>query len=236
MNRKSCIFGFLVYHIFSGLHALNPSLTFFIRQYPQPLDQKTIEELKDAAHTLSISRKITRSLCPRSNQGIMVTYAGYTIASNFNGQVTFPRMQPTPQFTLIITPAIKPIMMIGNTVHHWELIPNSPAELYTLMRKENDPSGRWYWHMQRLNNLPGNIIPLNGIVIHSRPSAIKVFEGLTPTTNNTNLLLPDIYALKQSDAHYAALQFLKTRMFYGPLNPVTKQQSATYFSTIFDEA
>lgn len=236
MNRKSYIVGFLVYHIFGGLHAINPSFTFFIRQYPGPLDQKTIEELKDAAHTISISRKITRSLCPRSNQGIIVTYAGYTTVSNFNGQVTFPRMQQAAQFTLIITPEIKPIFMIGNTIHHWELIPGVAQELYTLTRKENNPSGKWYWHMQKITHLTNNVIPLNAIVIHSRPAALKVFEGLTPTTNTSNLLLPDIYALKGTDGVRAALQFLKTRMLYGPIRPDVKKQSDTYFSTIFTEA
>jgi hypothetical protein len=231
--KKLLILICLVYQIPASLQAFGPILTFFIRQFPEPVTIKNPDKLARSASKISLSRKIIRSICPKTNQGIIVTYAGFTAVSNFDGQITFPRMHQAPEFTLIITPEDKPIFMLGNTIHHWELIPGIAYSAYSIKRKQDPETGIYYWDVIQLDNLPNRQIPFKeAITLHAKPDTIIVPEGITITTKNPNLVLPQIYALKNRSGVQAALSFLKVRDFFSPIKRTHRKNNDTYFSSI----
>lgn len=171
---------------------------------------------------------VVRANTPPVNNGIMGTYYGYTGVSSFDGQLTFPFKGTKPSFKLLITPAIRPIMMLGNTIHHWELIDGMPAALYSIERLSH--SDEFYWEVQPLEIPEKKLITLDTIVLFANPRDIEVPLQSVPTTNNFQLVLPSIWAKQTINRINAPIALLKVRQFFGPLYYQGKQQQDTYYS------
>ena len=122
-------------------------------------------------------------------------------------------------------------MMIGNTVHHWELLPKNPSAAYTLERKQDPETKLFYWDMQPTDLPENNIIPLNAIVVLTKPSSIFVPTGITISNDNPQWILPTIYATKTINAVAPALAALNVRQFFGPISLTRKKATDTYYST-----
>ena len=170
--------------------------------------------------------------CPRTNQGIIATYGGYFSVSDYDGQLRFPRLHQQPNFTLIITPQVKPVFMIGNTIHHWELIPGVPYSAYRIHRKEEPETKTFYWDVSQIATIENNIIPFkDAITLYAKPNNIFVPEGITFTSKSPNLVLPQIFARKNRSGLISALNFLKNRIFFGKITEVTKKANDLQFSS-----
>ena len=143
---------FLLFSYFCSYQAAFGNIAMFVRPFRQ--EQKNQDNQK-LLNQLAIPGKVTaktikkRFLNSNPNEGIFSTYWGYLTLSNFNGLITFPRKQQKPAFKLLITPRIKPIMMIGNTIHHWELDRSVPAELYSVERKQDAETKTWFWQTKK---------------------------------------------------------------------------------------
>ena len=194
------------------------TLSFFLRPYPDI-------EVQDAANIVSqkiqTPGKLAKYMMPSSIddhliRGIFSSYAGYLVVSDPNGQVTFPLRHNKPVMYFLVTPEIFPVIMFGNTVHHWELMPKIPAELFKLEKKKDEEINEYYWQTTKLPLPKDNIISRKAVIIFAHPSKIYIPEGVTPTTDNNQLVLPDVYVKKSISKAPEALYVLTIRQFFAP--------------------
>lgn len=150
--------------------------------------------------------------------GIFTTYAGYISVSDYNGRIIFPRLQQSSRLYLIVTPEITPIMMIGNTIHHWELNKGEPVKIILAEQKEDHETGLLYWDLQEAPIPVDNVIPLASITILARPENIYIPLGATVTNPSPHLLLPDIYVKPGINKIAEALYMLNLNLFFGTLS------------------
>ncbi len=220
-----------------GVTTIDHIITFFIQPYliDDISEQKTKESVEKLQQTIStpgkISYKIVKGQTPDYQTGILVTYSGYLVVSNMLGQITLPRLTQKPVLNILITEQIEPVMMIGNTVHHWELSKNTPAQMYSLERKEDAQTKLVYWEYQETALPTDNIIPLNTIVILTKPKNIVVPLGITLTDTSQQWILPTLFARKNINTLEPALSALKVRQFFGPINVVRKKASDTNYAS-----
>lgn len=206
------------------------SITFFIQE--SPLEGKdSSSKFKEAAQKPGkLAYKIASAMMAPKNQGIFVTYGGYLVISNLDGLVTFPRMQQSTDFTLIITEKIEPVLMIGNTIHHWQLL-NIPVDVYSITREQDATTQLYYWNVQPTQKPENNMIPLTSITIFAKPSSVIVPTGISITNDNPQLILPTFYTTKNINRLAPSLEILNVRQFFGPLTITNKKENDLYYST-----
>lgn len=223
---------FLIFSYLAHYQPCSGTINFFIRPYPaeQATPAQKLQQQIETPGRLSAKTVKNRFLAHAPNAGIFGTYEGYLAITDLNGQISFPRKTTEKTFNLLITPNIKPIFMIGNTIHHWELDHSVPSELYTITQKQDPTTKRWLWKTEKGRLPHNNIITLNTIIIFAKPINIYVPVGVTLTTDNPQLMLPDIYAKKSLNIPQQALKVLTLRQFFGPLKKQYKEDSPTAFS------
>ncbi len=204
-------------------------ITFFIQEVSFDTNKDTINKFETTVTTPGkVATKITQSFLSNGHHSIFATYGGYLTISDYNGQIIFPRMQQKEELTLIITENIKPVFMIGNTIHHWELV--SPAQIYSVIRKQDHKTKLFYWDVQPEKELANNIIPLTSIVLFIKPRNIIVPTGITITNDNPQLVLPTLYAKKSINPLTPTLNVLNIRQFFGALPSSIKKINNTYYA------
>jgi len=159
--------------------------------------------------------------------GIFATYAGYLTTSSPDGIITFPLKHVEPEFELVVTPSIAPVIMLGRTVSHWELIPSLPVQWYHAKRYHDEENDIYYWDINEKNreDFPeNNILPLDTIVLFSKPDKIYVAEGVTPTTRNPQLVLPPIYIKRNKFKIQQALLVLDIRNLFSGVDYEYKRE------------
>lgn len=210
-----------------------PLVTFFIQTYPT--NTATLDHHKlynTITSTGKLHNKILRKniLQTQTNDGIFSAYWGYLAVSDLNGQVSFPRFQQSNSFNLLITDRIQPIMMLGNTIHHWQLEANVDAKLYSFQFYQ-DPGHEDYWNIEEKILPSDKRISLDTIILFAKPKDIYIMIGKQPATENPNIVLPDvIYAKKSLNRIAPALWLLKMRQFFGPVIKNYKKEAPTYYS------
>jgi len=231
MKRKFIV-GILLFSIsfLSARLPISSIITFFIHESPFTSVQEITKFSQKIVTPGKIANKIANSLTSHPNKGIFATYGGYLVVSNFNGQISFPRMQQKTDFFLIVTEHIQPILMIGNTIHHWE-IPKIPAAIYSITRKQNQETKLYYWNVQQTTVPENNIIPINSIVLFAKPKNIIVPVGITISNDDPQLILPSVYVVKNNTNVVPALETLQVRQFFGTIHLENKKENATYYSS-----
>lgn len=224
----------IVLGIFSlNVFVLEPRVvTFFFRPYPQ-MDQKAVEKLAQKLQSPGqISKYMLKSLyfANRYIEGICCSYLGYIAVSNAVGQILFPQKQIRSPFKLLITTKIIPIMMIGATVHHWEMSTTDPVAFYSLDYKHDSETGLYFWDVKKEEPPANKIIPLETIIIFADPQWIYVPEGATVVQKQLITYLPDLYVKKGINRFSRALWLLTVRHFLGPVKFEDKKISNTYYS------
>ncbi len=203
-------------------------ITFFMRPYPYlPETEKKItkEEAQIKSAKLKKPGKIAkytlRSIL-QSNiaSGIFCTYSGQLEISDQDGQVTFARRQESPNVKLLITNRVTPILMGGQTIHHWEIEGGSPARLYYVNQREDEETNIEFWDVKKIKLPANNRISLDTIIIFAKPSHIFVPEGITQIEKDTQLILPDIYVKKNIDKLSNSFYVLNLKRFFSQ----TKEQ------------
>lgn len=207
------------------------TISFFIRTYVPDKTCDCDKILSTIRQPGKMPYKCLRNHLDNGMQeGIFSSYWGYLTVSDFMGQVRFPRKQPDEKLKLLITERIVPMLMIGNTIHHWQLDPTVDASLYTLERIQDAENKKFYWNVARSTLPVDNRVHLDTIIIFAKPKDICVLTGQFETTDNPQLVLPDIYAKKTLNTISPALWILKMRQFYGPIKTTIKKISDTYYS------
>lgn len=196
------------------------TFTFFMEPYPiidaQQAAQATSAKIKKVGN-------LTKYLSAQdANQtlisGIFSTYWGYLAASDLNGKTVYPNKNRPPElFYLLVTPQLFPIIMFGNTIDRWQIVPDVPAQLYKIERKKDEELNEFYWQTSK-EPLPENMkISKKTITIFARPDKIYIPEGVTPTTSNIQMCLPTIYIKKGLAKMKNALFVLTIRNFFAPI-------------------
>lgn len=204
-------------------------ITTFFRDYPSVEE----EHAQKLGHSLGSSKKLARhqieSIANHNRRaGIFATYAGYVHASDVKGQLTFPRKHTRPFLYVIVSNNIIPIIMLKNTIHHWEIAPGAPYAAYTFERKKDEETKQYFWDVQRIKNLKDNVIPLESLLIFSQPDYIYIPTGITLTKNNPNLILPDIYVKKGFNLIKNSLYVLNLNQYLGQTNIQYQKKPTSY--------
>jgi len=237
--KRNVISLFFVIALFWSLQTMSNSvITFFIRPFPSKSSNLTTDQLLDQVKAPGkISGNLLKKtiVAPTVVDGIFSTYWGYLALSNLNGQVTFPRKQAKDAIKLLITEKIKPVMMMGTTVHHWELDRTVPAQLFSIERKQDPETKIYFWDTKQIDLPSNNIIQLDTIVLFSKPKNIVVPPGITVTDKTPQLFLPDIYAKKSLNVVARALWVLTIKHFFRSLKKVIQKESDVYYSQFLYE-
>lgn len=202
-------------------------VTFFIDQYPEVKKKEFLPE------KINSSRAVKGLFCSHASfptAGIIATYGGYITTSNISGQVIFPFIGQTADFLFLITESITPVIMIGNTVHHWEISPTTPAKSVSVVRNYDKKTQTYFWNVQPVENPKKNIIPLNAIVILQKPNDIIIPSGITITSSDAQFRLPPIYAKGTINRVTPALHALRIKNFFNPVKIIYKKQQELYYS------
>src|SRR5579872_3835769 len=164
----------------------DPTITFFFR--PSIDIERMMHLVKQPGHLsqVALHEKIDHSPIA----GILAIYSGYITASDYNGEIIFPRKQHRSRITIVITPELYPVMLFENTINHWELVPGVSAAFYLCEQKYNDKTEEYYWEIKEMSVPDDRAIPLESVLIVARPKDIIVPLGITPTRETANLVLP----------------------------------------------
>ncbi len=208
----------------------DPIINLLIRPYPQPaiIMEKIKKPGKIARHTIE---GFANYQIPA---GIFATYAGFLTISDFDGQIIFPRKHKNPKIQVIITPEITPILMFEKTIHHWQLIPRVPAQMYTFEQKIDQETNTFYWEVKEESLPEDNIIPLSAIIIFAKPRYFYVPPGVTITNESPNLILPSIYAKRGIKITKNALYIFNLSHFFGNVYYRYKKQPKLYELLFYD--
>lgn len=214
-----------------NLHAINV-ITFFFRPCVPTVLSTSQKSLKNVYIPGKISAKTLKYMLstPSFVQGVFASYWGYLRTGNQNGQVLFPRKQRKASLTILVTSRIKPVMMIGRTIHHWEIDPSVATDLYQLDRIQDEETKKYYWLVQPGKTPENNIIGLDTIIIFAQPKHIIVPLGKFKTKKTAHLYLPDIYVKKGINNLLQSLWVLKIKNFFSLVDYDIKKQLPTYTS------
>lgn len=214
----------------------NEIITFFFKQYPleqdQALIQTTCANLKNPSSTDSYC--MNNILEHTTITGIISTYAGYMNTSDLNGQVVYPRRHVAQTVYILITPTISPVLMTQNTIHHWQLNDDIPAQLYEAKKIQEKESGEYYWSIQEIPLPEDKVVPLESILIFTKPSTIAVQTGMIASGKSHNLLLPDIYVKQEINVTTSALYVLNIRHFFGRTKYMIQFRDKSYSKLLVD--
>lgn len=192
---------------------------------PLPKASSFLRSIKKPGHTdqLYINGIINKP----TYEGIFSTYAGFLSCSDYNGSTVFPRKQAKNYLYIIITEEIMPIIIMGNTVHHWELVPNSPIAIFKMELKKEAGENIYFWHTTK-EELPDKIIPLESIVIFSKPNNIIVNTGISVAETIHNFILPSLYVAKEINIIKTSLYSINLRYLFSNVPSYTKKIPKAY--------
>lgn len=214
---------------------LDQIITFFIYQAPFGGEQKDEQKLQQkVAVPGSLSSTIAKHYKKTTNQGIFASYSGFMRLSDALGQITFPRLTQKPLLYLLVTEKINPIMMLGNTIHHWERFPHLPYTFYSIERHRDPQTELFYWDVQEVAFPHNNVIPLNAITIFAKPKNILVPTGISLTSDSAQWVLPPLYSTKTLNDVMPALFVLNIKQFFGSLTTTNKKVSDTSDATLLN--
>jgi len=169
--------------------------SLFMKPHPTIVGEKTaIKKVQKLKKLPKAAKYVFRAFTkPFLTSGIPFSSGGNYYITDLNGQVVFIRTHKKPFVTIIITKNIVPVLSLENTVHHWELSRRRNVKIYTAERKLDVPSKTYFWDVKEAPIPKDNIIPINAIVIFANPKYVYMPTGITITTKNPQLVLPDIY-------------------------------------------
>lgn len=216
----------IAYFLLNSTIGADPVLVLTLKPYPMMPDDEYCQQI---THSFRQLGKLSQQclfgiLDKRLPVGIFATYGGYLNVSDSLGEIDFPYKQTKPIITLLITPRIFPIFMVGNTVHHWMLDKNAPATMFEFALKKDELSDLMYWDVQPKMLPSDSAIPLNTIIILAKPHHIYVPQGATVTQESSNVVLPPIYVKKGINNVTQPLYALNIKHLFEPIRYLNKNE------------
>lgn len=178
----------------------------FLPQYAGSPHVVMLSFLSDPIETETIYAPIVK--------GIPVTYFGHSTISDSVGLATFWYEGEKQLIYLLVCNQIEPIMAYHNTVDYWKVSEGAPYSFYIIEKKHKDEYQMYMWDVQKID-MKNSRIPMNTIIIHVHPDEIRVGTGITPTSNNMQVLIPEVYVKKnnfENTFRFAAISQFFARM------------------------
>lgn len=229
MKNKKILFAILISTIFNNSLGTN-LISFFMLPLPtMPNEKKAMKKVRKLTRPGKLAKYTLKSVADSYLvSGIFCTYGGYLTISDLNGQVSFPRRHKDPKVNVIITKHIIPIIMLNNTIHHWELENGIPANSYIVERKQEEEIETFFWDIYSTNLPKDNIIPVKSIVIIADPKYVIVPTGITITKKSDQHILPDIYVKRNINKTANILYTLGINTFFQTTDPKYKKDKTYY--------
>jgi hypothetical protein len=209
----------------------DPVVIMELKPYPEIANTVDCQNLsRDLKNPGAIAQHcISGILDQRIVMGILATYQGYLNLSDQYGMITFPYMHPKPKIDLLITNRIVPILMAGNTVHHWEIEEGTPAEMYSITRRQDENTKLFYWDTKKVE-VPTStrVIDINTIILLEKPENIFEPTGISVTQESPHLVLPILYVKNNQSLVSQALYMLDLRSFFGRVKNLYKKEPQRY--------
>lgn len=202
----------------------DPIIIFDFKPYPIiPNDEYCHTITKSLKELGKISQQCAFGILDkRLPTGIFVTYGGYLNVSDASGDISFPYKQTKPDINILITSKIIPVMMAGNTVHHWIIDENVHATMFRFTIEKDQMTNITYWNAAPALLPQKNIIPLDTIIIIAKPHHIYVPIGITPMKESANIILPPIYVKKGLNNVSQAMYALNLKHLFGTVRYLNK--------------
>ena len=169
-----------------------------------------------------------KHIIPASVAGIFATYGGYLTISDLNGEIAFGRRHTKPFIYYIVTELFTPILIGGNTIHHWELVEGSPAKMYKMAFITNEQTGVTFWEITAEPLPTDKFIPLESLVIIANPKYVYVPLGIIPANASPHLIFPDVYIKPGMNLTEHALYMLNLSQYFGAIIPIYKKEPLRY--------
>lgn len=205
------------------------TISFYFQPYPYTQESTANRLAKPGKIAKHILEGITNH---NPVTGIFASYAGYLDVSNTNGLIMFPRKHENPALHLVISHKIIPIAMMSNTIHHWELDKDTPADIFLVERTQDPATKLFYLKVTKEQRPKDNIIPLESLIIIAKPDKVEIPLGITLTQDQPNLVLPDIYIKKGLNYTGNALFMVKISHLFAPVKTTYKKEEKRYLSHI----
>ncbi len=221
----------LILAVFFNNHSLfaEQLITIFLKPYPELSLKEGSEKLgPKLAKPGKLSSTRAKHILKPSIAGIFATYGGFLTISDLNGEVSFPRKHTKPFLYLLITEKLSPIIMSGNTIHHWDLEEDAAAAMYLMEQKWDEQAGIHYWDVSQVPVPENDHVPLESLTIFADPKYIYVPLGISTLKESPHLILPDIYIKKGINLTASALFILNLSQYFGSIIPMYKKQPDRY--------
>ena len=208
-------------------------ITFFV----QPYQEQAIRPREKVQIITETPGKLNRTILKKQlqstrNQGLYATYFGLVTHSDANGQITFPRKHFKNEVTFVITQRIKPVMLYGNTVHHFDMSTSMPADFYRLELKEDVSKKIFYWDTKKIDAPTNRHVPVSAIILFAKPEHVIIYQGKTVTDASENFVLPTVYVKPTITTGINALSFLKISKYFRPVKFVYNYTPERYATMI----
>lgn len=205
-----------------------PVITMFLVPYPHDCSSIPFD-VNRLSHPGKLVRHMLQNTCnAQTPVGILATYYGFISLSDADGEISFPLKHASPALTLVVTTAISPSIMHGNTISHWELDPTKPCEIYSFERIHDVEKNIMFWHVKPAEPLPDCKIPLDALIIIAEPEYVYIPTGISLAQQGTNIVLPDIYIKYGINKIKSDLYWLNIIHFFGPLKKIIKNGELEY--------
>lgn len=207
----------------------DPILNFFFYPYPDHSADDFHAALRKPGHIAShkVNGMVNHYNCCA---GIISTYAGYLGVSNRDGQTFFPLKHHNKEkyIYIVVTDAIVPIVMFGNTVNHLEFDQHTAVAYFKAIKKHDDKTGLYFWDVHIENRPHDNRIPLESLIIIAKPDHIYVPVGISPADNVTDFLLPPMYVKLGMHSVQNSLYMMTLSHFFSPVRILYKKDAMGY--------
>lgn len=222
------------------LCAIDAIITLFVQKYPYFKNSKNNSNSKSKFDSQKYSkklkqpdyvyRKITSNHHHAYNEipGVMCLYQGRVALSTPQGQITFPRLQQSPNMHILISKGIKPAYIVAPaTIYEWMLDNKHPAEMYLMELKHDPKTTLSYYETSKVNLPSDNFIPKNTLIFISDPENMYVPLGATVVDYSPNIILPTIYIKRGFCFIYNSLYTLAIKQYFQETQTSVKQDVAT---------
>jgi len=213
------------------------TITLFLKPFPVIKDeQASLKKVKKLSRPSKGPKYVLRSFTkPFIASGIFCSYYGNTVITNLNGEATFINKLRKPKLQVIITKNIIPVLCLENTVHHWELSRRRDVKIYNMERRFDAASKAYFWDVKEAPLPEDNVVPLNAITIFAEPRHVDVPIGITITTKNPQLVLPNMYVKPGINRVKSALLLFNVKNLVAPTKILYKKGKKYYAKHLKNE-
>ena len=205
-----------------SIEVLNSAQKDFLQQKSRDVGKQEPTQTAKTSLELNVEEMLP------SLSGFIALYGGYLDYSNMDGRIALPRRHNDDKLYVIVTPTIKTKTVYKETIGHLELMlpdSNEPIKIYKLERKEEEVTDKetekkekvLFWTVSE-ETIPEDkkINPLS-VVILTRPENLFIPTGDFMTTDNPNLILPNIYVVGNMEKPFSSFDFMDIKKYFEPV-------------------